>query len=331
MTERSIFYDYFKDLDVLKERKLPDIKFFANKLNNEECDELSYWYAKRIWSIMNMKTLKDYHDLYLKLDVVILQDFFETFRKLCLQDFGLDPVNYYSTPGFAWDAALKFTGVRLETLVDETMYSFLEDGSRGGVSQISRRHARANNKYLEDYNPDEPTVYLIYLDAVNLYGKVMADNLPTHGFRWLPKNDWLLLIEKKKMGNWQIKTELDLDGNDGFILEVDMKIPEELHDETNCYPLAPEDLEITEDMLSKYQKENFPKHYKKSSKKLTPNLLDKKRYAVHLKNLKFYQDKGIIVTKVHRILTFKQSKWLKSYIEFNTARRNEATYDFARD
>ena len=73
------------------------------------------------------------------------------------------------------------------------------------------------------------------------------------------------------------------------------------------------------------------KQYKKSSKKLTPNLLDKKRYAVHLKNLKFYQDKGIIVTKVHRVLTFKQSKWLKSYIEFNTARRNEATSDFARD
>ena len=110
----------------------------------------------------------DYHDLYLKSDVLILADVFENFRKTSKQYYNLDPVHYFSCPGFAWDAMLKMTGINLELIIDIVMYQMVEKGLRGGISYIASRYSKPNNTYMCDYDKDEESSYLKYLDANNL-------------------------------------------------------------------------------------------------------------------------------------------------------------------
>ena len=125
-----------------------------------------------------MKTMGDYHDLYLKRDVLLLADVFEKFIKMCLDYYGLDPCHYFSSPGLSWDALLKITGIELELISDIDMHLFIEKRMRGGISNIAKRHSKANNKYMEDYdssecNSHDGSVFIMYLDANNLYGWVM--------------------------------------------------------------------------------------------------------------------------------------------------------------
>ena len=131
-----------------------------------------------------MKNLGEYHDLYLKTDVILLSNVFESFRNEGLLHHGLDPAHFYTTPGLAWQAALKKTGVKFELLTDPDMLLKFEHGIRGGITQEVHRYATANNKYMgEKFNPDENTSFLQYLDANNLYGWAMNQPLPTGGFK----------------------------------------------------------------------------------------------------------------------------------------------------
>jgi len=162
--------------------------------------------------------------LYLKTDVLLLADVFENFRDICMNNYDLDPAWYYTAPGLAWDACLKKTGVQLELLSDPDMLSMFEQGIRGGVSMISKRYAKANNKYMgEKFDPNEKSKFIQYLDANNLYGWAMSLPLPVSDFRWMDEND---------LENWR-------EFSDGCILEVDLIYPKKLHDLNNEYPLAP--------------------------------------------------------------------------------------------
>ena len=239
---------------------------------------------------------------------------------MCLESYGLDAVHYYSAPGMAWDSALKMTAVKLQLFDNEDMYTFIERSIRGGVSQISKRYAKANNSRCKNYNPLKPITHLVYLDANNLYGWAMSQPLATHGFRWLTEEE-ITTIEIQSLADA---------AEDGYIFEVDLSYPSHLHDKHNDYPLAPERLTIDQSMLSNLQQQ-FPKHQKKTTQKLSPNLRDKVKYVVHYRNLKFYLKQGMVITKIHRVLTFKQSPWLKSFIDFNTKMRAVATSDFAKD
>jgi hypothetical protein len=141
-----------------------------------------------MWSDFQCETLQDYHDLYVKLDVLLLADVFENFRLLCRKFFDLDPAHYVSLPSFAWDACLKFTKCKLELFSDPDMYLFVENNIRGGISMISNRYARANNEYLEDreeFDPDKPTEFITYLDANNLYGFALCQPLPVDNFHFI--------------------------------------------------------------------------------------------------------------------------------------------------
>ena len=121
-----------------------------------------------------MKTLEDYHNLYNKIDVLLLADVFENFRNICIKNYELDPAHYYTAPGLAWDAALKITDVKLELLSDIDMLLMVEKGIRGGVS-MSTRYGKANNKYMDDsFDASKPSKYIAYLDANNLYGWSMS-------------------------------------------------------------------------------------------------------------------------------------------------------------
>ena len=118
-----------------------------------------------------MKTMKDYHDLYLKCDVLLLADVFEKFRNNSLKNYGLYPSHYLSAPSLSWDAMVKMTKIELQFIPDPDMDIFFEKGIRGGISYISNRYNKANNKYLKSYDSKEESKHIIYLDANNLYEK----------------------------------------------------------------------------------------------------------------------------------------------------------------
>ena len=200
LTRKGVYpYDYVSSIEKLSETQLPPKDQFYSKLNDEDISDEDYQHAINVWNTFKCKTIKDYHDLYLKSDVLLLADVFENFRKTSLKHYNLDPAHYYTSPGLAWDACLKETGQELELLHDYDMLMMLEKGIRGGITHISKRYAEANNKYMKDFNPDKPSKFIQYLDANNLYGWAMSQSLPTHGFKWmknLTKDKVLDILEK---------------------------------------------------------------------------------------------------------------------------------------
>ena len=199
-------------------------------------------------------------------------------------------------------------------------YLFIEKGTRG-ISYIAKRYAKANNKYMRDYDSNKPTTFITYLDKNNLYGWAMSEYLPYREFEWL-----------KNVDSFDVMS-IDKKSDAGYILEVDLKYPNELHELHNDYPLAPEKLTVTNEILSNYYKSIADKYEIKVGdiKKLIPNLGNKNKYEVHYKNLQLHLSLGVKLTKIHRVLKFKQSDWMKMYIDFNTRKRMCATNDFEKD
>ena len=265
----------------------------------------------------------EYHDLYLQSDVLLLSDVFENFRKTCLEYYKLDPCHYFTSPGLSWDAILRMTNIKLELMTDIDMFQFIEKGLRGGISYIANRYGKANNKYMKSYDEKAPSKYIMYLDANNLYGWAMSQYLPTGGFKWMKQEH----IDKLDLSKYKE------DSKKGLIVEVDLEYPKELHDLHNDYPLAAEKIKVTNDMLSKYSKQIAEKYGISTGlvSKLIPTLSNKEKYVFHYRNLQLYIDLGLKVTKVHRVLEFNQSPWLKQYIDFNTEKRKNAKNSFEKD
>ena len=181
-------YEYMDSLQRFNETKLPPKESFYSRLTEEDISDEDYTHAQKVWREFKMEHLQDYHNLYNKTDVLLLADVFENFRDICMRNYKLDPAHYLTVPGLSWDACLKMTGVKLELLSDVDMLLMVEKGIRGGVSMISNRYGKANNKYMGDeFNPNEHSKYIQYLDANNLYGAAMSMKLPTHGFEWMNK------------------------------------------------------------------------------------------------------------------------------------------------
>ena len=171
-------YEYMDFLERFKENKLPPKEAFYSRLTGEGIGDEDYEHAEKVWKVFGMKTLQDYHDLYNVTDVLLLADVFENFRNVCMENYKLDPAHYFTAPGLAWDACLKITGVELELLSDIDMLLIIEKGIRGGVSMISNRHGKANNKYMgESFIDAMISTYIMYLDANNLYGWAMSKPL----------------------------------------------------------------------------------------------------------------------------------------------------------
>ena len=171
-----------------------------------------------------------------------MTDVFEKFIKTCLKYYRLDPCHYFSSPGLSWDTMLKMTGVKLEKISDIDKYLFIEKGSRGGISYISKRHAEANNKYMSDDDSNIPSKSITYLDKNNLYGWSMSEYLSCGECEWLEN------VDKFDVMSINEKSEI------GCFLEVDFEYPNKLHELHNDYPLAPEKLTVTNDILSNYCK-----------------------------------------------------------------------------
>ncbi|KAL9969009.1 hypothetical protein ACROYT_G021166 [Oculina patagonica] len=163
-------YEYMDSWERFSETSLPVKEKFYSKLNDENITHYQYKHANNVWKTFKCENLGDYHDLYVQTDVALLADVFENFRKICLEQYGLDPANYYTSPGLSWDALLKKTRVELELLTEFEMHLFIERGLRGGISMVSKRYAIANNPYVEGFHPRLPKKYIMYYDANNLYG-----------------------------------------------------------------------------------------------------------------------------------------------------------------
>ena len=315
-------YDFMDSFDKFNE-KLPPKEEFYSILNDEHISGEDYKHAQNVWNTFSLKNMGEYHDLCLKSDILLLADVFENFRKTCLQYYKLDPCHYFTSPGLSWDAMLKMTNIKLKLMTDIDMFQFIEKGMRGGISYIANRYGKANNKYMKTYDEKAPSKYIMYLDANNLYGWAMSQYLPTGGFKWLSEKQ----IDKLDLARYRE------DSTKGLLLEVDLTYPKELHHLHNDYPLAPEKVKVIENMLPGYCK-NIAKKYKISTglvHKLIPTLSNKEKYVLHYRNLQLYTDLGLKITKVHRVLEFNQSAWLKQYIDFNTEKRTNAKNAFEKD
>ena len=290
-------YEYMDNWERLDETSLPSKESFYSNLNMEKIEDIAYRHGNNM-----LKNLGEYHGLYVQSDTLLLADAFENFRNTCLQVYELDH-HFLSLPGLAWQACLKKTNINIELLTDYDMLLMVEEGIRDGIYHSIHRHAKGNNKYMKNYDKNEESSYIQYLDANNLYGWAMSQKLPVNGFKWIENNE--INEEFIKIYN---------ENNDkGYILEVDVKCPRKLHDLHSDLPFLPKRMKIDK------------------CKKLVCNLHNKKKYIVHIKSLKQALNHGLKLKKIHRIIEFNQEAWLKPYIDMKTELRKVAKDDFEKD
>ncbi|KAE9542999.1 hypothetical protein AGLY_002910, partial [Aphis glycines] len=275
-------YEYMDCEEKFNETCLPPREKFYSSLTGKNITIEEYENSQKIWEVFKIQNLREFTSLYNKIDVLLLTDIMENFRDISLKNYKLDPLWYYTTPGFAWDSMLRMTKVKLDLLTDIDQILMFESGIRGGLSQCSQRYSKANNKYMGDkFKKKEESIFLQYLDANNLYGWAMSKYLPTEDFKWV-----------NNLNNFDVMGISD-ESPKGYILEVDFSYSKELHDLHSDFPLAPE------------------KHF------------DDEQLPKLLTSLK--------ITKIHRVLEFSQSPWLKVYIDFNTDLRSKAKNEFEKD
>ena len=282
--------------------------FLYNKstfnLNMENIEDIDYRHGNNVSNKFKLKNLGEYHDLYVQSDALLLADVFENFRNTCLKVYELDPAHFLSLPGLAWQACLKNTNVELELLTDCDMLLMVEEGIRGGICHSIHRHAKSNNKYMKNYDESRESSYIQYLDANHLYGWAMSQKLPVNDFKW---------IEDTSKINEEFIKNYDENNDKGYSMEVDVKCPKILHKVHSDLSFLPKRMKIDK------------------CKKLVYNLLNKKKYVVHIKSLKQALNHGLKLKKVYRIIEFNQKAWLKPYIDMNTELRKVADNDFEKD
>ena len=240
MSQKGVYpYDFIDSFKKFDQTELPTKDQFYSILNDQHITDNEYDHAKKVWKTFKIKTMDEYHNLCLGSDVLLLTDVFKNFRNTCMQYYKLDPCNYFTSLGLSWEAMLKMTNIKLELMTDIDMYQFIEKGMCGGVSYIAHRYARANNKYMKEYDEKVPSKYIMYLDTNNLYGWAMSQHLPTGNFKWMSDKE-INRIDLRKY---------KADGKKGLILEVDLEYPQELHDLHNGYLLAPEKTKVSSGML----------------------------------------------------------------------------------
>ena len=295
-------YEYMDSWERFSVISLPSEKDFYSNLNMEDINDIDYRHANNVFKRFKLENLGEYHDLFVQSDTLLLANAFNNFRDMCIKEYELDPAHFLSLPGLAWQACLKKANIELELLTDYDMLLMVEGGIRGGICHSIHRYAKANNKYMKNYNNNEESSYIQYLDANNLDGWAMSKKLPVNGFKWTNNNK----INKEFIKNYNENDKK------GYIFEVDAKYPKKVHELHSDLPFLPERMEIN------------------NSKKLVCNLYNKKKYVVHINSLKQALNHGLKLKKIHRIIEFNQEAWLKPYIDMNTELRKLARNDFEK-
>lgn len=264
-----------------------------------------------------------------------MTDVFEAFRRLCLNESGLEPVNFVGLPGFTWAAAFKYTGETIHLLQDREMYRFFESGIRGGMTFVNDHCVKRIPEQQEIFYVDavscqmrmikEMNKYLLFQN--NLYGHALSMPLPQKNFVWIEEQENLKdLLCRLPYMKWKKMKR-------GYVFEVDLEIPDHLHDLLDDLPLAPENRVVkdpTAFMLELWSLAEGRLGYR-PTKKLLLTHLPKERYVVHFALLQFYLKMGAIVTKIHRAIKFDQAEFLEPYISFNSQKRQQAVTSFEKD
>ena len=302
-------YEYFNSIEDCQKpvNNLKKEDFFS-KLKNKCPDNDEIQRTKEIIEIFNIKNGKELTELYLRSDVILLADVFEKFIKKSVEEYGINPLYCVSLPGYTWQCGLKYTGINLQTLQDKDMILLLENNVRGGISSVM------GDRYIKS----DKNKKILYIDANNLYGHSMSEPLPYD--------------EIKFDNNVNLEDILNTpdDSDIGYLIEVDLTYPDNIKEKTKNFPFAPMNKTINPDNFNDYMKEIKPDTYIQSIN-LICDWSNKKNYLVHYRMLKFYNRHGMIIDKVHNIISFRQSRWLEKYINFNTQKRNKAKNDFEKD
>ena len=316
-------YEYMDSFSKFNETTIPSKEAFDSSLNSkglvfssrednldemkpEEMTDKDYNDFKKSWKASKSKNLAEFTMFYVKGDTIQMADIFENSIDVFRDLFdGLDLSHYISAPHYFNDAMLKVTGVQIPLLTDPDMHLFFEDSKRGGVSLAMKRYAKANNKYMENYDPEKPSKYIIYNDKNGLYTSILAVPLPFSDFKWITDEEKDEIMNAYKEG--------DYDSIKPGTYRVDLEYPKELHDAHNAYPLAVESLTVD------------------GVKKLIPNLNDKVRYVVHHEPLKLYLKHGMILKKVYEGISYTEKAFMKKFIDICTEARKNAKNDFEKD
>ena len=305
MLRKGVYpYEYMDNWERFNETSLPSKESFYSNLNMENIEDIDYRHGNNAFNKFKLKNLGEYHDLYVQSGTLLLADVFENFRDMCVKEYELDPAHFLLLSELALQACLKKTNIELELLTDYDMLLMVEEGIRGGICHSIHKYGKANNKYMKNYNKDEESSYIQYLDANNLYGWAMSEKLPVNGFKWLDSN---------KINEDFIKNYDENNDNKGYISEVDVKYPKRLHELHSDLPFLSEQMEINK------------------CKKLVCNLFNKKKYVTHINLLKEALNHALKLKKIHRVTEFNQKEWLKPYIDMNTELRKVAKNDFKKD
>ena len=269
LTEKGFFpYSYLDSFEKFKEPLPTYDDSWKNSLTGAiDITPSDYQHALNIYQEFGSRTLGDYHDIYLKTDVLLHADIFEKFRNLCLKVYTLDPSHVYSAPNLSWESMLISTNLKLRLLQDVDMLLFFERGIRGGINGVDElRHFTANNPHLISFDPNEKTTFGTFFDVTSLYAGTMQKMMPLGKYKW---NSVITLDQI--LGTPE-------DSKVGYFVEVDLKYPQHLHDSHNGLPLVPEKLCIRSSWFSPFAKTFGLKSNK--TPKLVETLFDKKNMCV---------------------------------------------------
>ena len=224
-------YEYMDNWGRFDGTSLPNKESFYSNLNMENIYDIDYRHGNNVFKRFKLKKLGEYHDLYVQSDTLLLADVFENFRNTWIKVYELDPAHFLSLPGLPWQAFLKKTNIKLELLTDYDVIN----GRRGNKRQNMsfNTHARANNKYMKNYDKNKESSYIQYLDANNVYGWAMSQKLPVNGFKWVNNE-----INEEFINNY------DKNSDKGYTLEIDIKYPRKLHNLHNDSPFLPKRMKI---------------------------------------------------------------------------------------
>lgn len=325
-------YSYFDSPSRLQDSCLPPIEKFKDDLTGAECSPNEYAHAQRAWSELGCRTFREYLVGYLHLDIYLLTDVFEKFRQVTLQEDGLDPVHFVSLPGLSYMACFKRSGETIDLLQDIDMVRLFERGIRGGLTFVNKHHVEAHIPELN--NNQDGNVHLAYIDQNNLYGSSLCRPLPHSEFTWLEQAE-LEHLSKNPSEILKMEDEADY----GYLFEVDLDYPSELHATTADFPLAPEGAYIEEDMFSPFMKTLFNDmctqrgcdNKYQAYRKLLLTQYEKQYYVCHYSILKFYLGMGMRLVRVRSAIRFRQKRFVEPYIKYNSERRAAARNAFEKD
>ena len=310
-------YEFYKTLEdyekPIEELLKAGNEAYYSKTANKIPDQKEIDRTNEIIKLFNIKNGRELTKLYCKADVILLADIFEKFIEVSKTEFGINPLYHISLPGTTWSNGLKYTKIELELIKNVDLFQMFEHGIRGGLSGV----------FGDRYIASDNNTVILHVDMNNLYGFAMSFHLPTGNFQIYENNSITESFIDKVLNTHDCS-------NTGYILTVDLIYPDNNKYKSKNFPFCPENKSINPDNYTEYMKEHEPNPHRPTSK-LICDQTNKEYYIVHYRNLKFYLRMGMIIKKVHRIVSFDQSPWLAKYIDYNTQKRAEADSDFMKD